>query len=254
MTCAVHTDTEATGFCGNCGKAMCAQCTREVNGTFYCQDCLGALIAAQRPAESPTHAPLPGASVQNAGAPLNADPHSGPVQTAPHISHPGVALALGFIPGLGAVYNGEYIKGLVHVAIFGGIIAALNTQMPEGYEAFLGIALSCFYLYMPIEAYRTARNRLASGPDAHRSGRRRSGAQTDWGDRHDYHWRAIPPRKPRMARPGMDRQRLAGNPDRDRHLDACGSGSAKLRNRERKKIWRMRRECGAVAGSAACAD
>src|ERR1700684_2470969 len=118
MTCAVHTDTEATGFCRNCGKPLCAQCTLEVHGPFYCQDCLGALIAAQRPAEGPAHAALPSASVQNAGSPPNADPHSDPVQTAPHISHPGVALALGFIPGLGAVYNGEYIKALVHVAIF----------------------------------------------------------------------------------------------------------------------------------------
>ncbi len=32
--------------------------------------------------------------------------------------NPGVALALGFIPGLGAVYNGEYLKALIHVFIF----------------------------------------------------------------------------------------------------------------------------------------
>jgi len=161
MTCAVHTDTEAAGYCRNCGKAMCAQCTREVSGTFYCQDCLGALIAAPRAVENPA---IPEPSI--AAITPNANPHP----DARHVSHPGVALALGFIPGLGAVYNGEYIKGLVHVAIFGGIIAALNTQMPEGYEAFLGIVLSCFYLYMPIDAYRTARSRLANGPDAIETG------------------------------------------------------------------------------------
>ena len=73
--------------------------------------------------------------------------------------HPGVALALGFIPGLGAVYNGEYIKALIHVFVFGGLIAAQTSNVPGGYHAFLGIALGCFYFYMPIEAYRTAKAR-----------------------------------------------------------------------------------------------
>jgi hypothetical protein len=38
MTCAVHADREATGYCRNCGKALCPECTREVRGALYCED------------------------------------------------------------------------------------------------------------------------------------------------------------------------------------------------------------------------
>jgi len=31
--------------------------------------------------------------------------------------------------------------------------------MPSGYIAFLGIALGCFYCYMPIDSYRVAKAR-----------------------------------------------------------------------------------------------
>lgn len=132
MNCAVHTEVPATGYCRNCGRAMCAACTREVRGALYCEPCLADLVAT----------PLPGAS-----------------QAAPGAPHPGAALALGFIPGLGAAYNGEYLKALIHVIIFAGLISAQTQDIPAGYHAFLGIALGCFYFYMPIEAYRTAKSR-----------------------------------------------------------------------------------------------
>jgi LiaI-LiaF-like transmembrane region/B-box zinc finger len=132
MNCGLHTEVPATGYCRNCGRALCPACTREVRGALYCEPCLAGLVAA--PGEG-----VPAAVAQPTGP------------------HPGVALALGFIPGLGAVYNGDYLKGLIHVIIFGGIIAALTQDIPAGYDAFLGIALGCFYCYMPIEAYRTAK-------------------------------------------------------------------------------------------------
>lgn len=131
MNCALHTDVAATGFCRNCGRSLCPACTREVRGALYCEPCLAGLVGT------------PAATA--------ATPGSGP--------HPGAALALGFIPGLGAVYNGDYLKALIHVIIFAGIIAGLNQNLSAGYDAFLGIALGCFYFYMPIEAYRTAKAR-----------------------------------------------------------------------------------------------
>jgi hypothetical protein len=133
MKCAVHTEVDATGFCRNCGRALCPDCTRDVRGALYCENCLASIVAA------------PAAPV-----------HAGP--------SPGVALALGFIPGLGAVYNGEYIKALIHVLVFGGLIAAQTSDIPASYHVFLGLAIGCFYLYMPIEAYRVARAREAGGP------------------------------------------------------------------------------------------
>jgi hypothetical protein len=136
MNCAVHPDVDATGFCRNCGKALCAACTRDVRGTLYCEPCLAGLVSTP-PAEQPR---------------AKAD------------VHPGIALALGFIPGLGAVYNGEYVKALIHVFVFGGLIAAQSSNVSGGYHAFLGIALGCFYFYMPIEAYQTAKARQAGAP------------------------------------------------------------------------------------------
>jgi hypothetical protein len=136
MKCAQHADVDATGYCRQCGKPLCPECTRDVRGALYCESCLAGLVSAPPPAPA-----------KAAGG-----------------SHPGTALALGFIPGLGAVYNGEYLKALIHVGIFGGIIAVLTTDPPPGIIAFLAIGLGCFYFYMPIEAYRTAKARRLGEP------------------------------------------------------------------------------------------
>ena len=135
MNCAVHTDVPATGFCRNCGKAMCPQCTREVRGALYCEECLARQLAAP--------------------------PGSEAAKTA---GNPELAATLGIIPGLGAVYNGQYMKALIHVLIFGGLIALLSSDLPGGYDAFFGIALACFYFYMPIEAYHVAKARQSGQP------------------------------------------------------------------------------------------
>lgn len=125
MKCAVHAEVDATGFCRNCGKALCPQCTREVKGALYCEECLAAMVATPQ---------------RQAGG-----------------RSPAAAFGLGFVPGLGAVYNGQYLKALIHVLIFGGLIALLSSDISEGYDAMLGILLGVFCLYMPFEAMHTAR-------------------------------------------------------------------------------------------------
>jgi hypothetical protein len=127
MNCATHPEREASGYCRSCGKALCADCSRNVRGVLYCEGCLAGLVN-QAPAVAPVGVP-----------------------------NPALAATLGFVPGLGAVYNGEYVKGLVHIAIFAGIIAILNNQLADSAQAFFGIGLACFMFYMPIEAYRTAK-------------------------------------------------------------------------------------------------
>ena len=44
MKCAVHSDVDATGFCRNCGKPMCALCVRPVRDVLYCEDCLATIV------------------------------------------------------------------------------------------------------------------------------------------------------------------------------------------------------------------
>ncbi|MGC1200677.1 MAG: B-box zinc finger protein [Candidatus Acidiferrales bacterium] len=150
MNCAVHTDQQATGYCRQCGKPLCPQCTREVRGALYCEDCLGRMLSGEQAPGTQIPGALPGP------APLKIEP-----------MHPSAAVAvlLGFIPGLGAVYNGEYVKALIHVLVFGGLIAALSSDLPgAAYYALFGIALACFYFYMPIDAYRVAKARLTGEP------------------------------------------------------------------------------------------
>lgn len=125
MKCAVHAELDATGFCRNCGKALCPQCTREVKGALYCEECLAAVVAGPRARDA----------------------------------NPGVACGLGFIPGLGAIYNGEYTKALIQVAIFGGLIAILNTDLSDASSAVFGVLLAAFYFYMPLDSYRVAKAR-----------------------------------------------------------------------------------------------
>jgi len=140
MNCAVHPEQEASGYCRHCGKAMCGECAHKVRDVLYCEDCL-----AQQVGLSPAAA--------LAGAPAARQGRS-----------PVVAFLLGFVPGLGAVYNGEYNKAILHVVIFGGIILALNSDFAEGMEGFLVFLLCIFPFYMAIDAMRSAKARVTGEP------------------------------------------------------------------------------------------
>lgn len=157
MKCAVHPEVDATGFCRNCGKPLCQQCAREVRGALYCEQCLANMMAPQGPAAQFAATPVP---------PIAPPGYVYAPAVVEHGPNPGVAVALGWIPGLGAVYNGEYIKGLIHVLIFGAFIAVLSSSdnMPDGVTAMIAVLFAVFVCYMPIEAYRTARARRMGLP------------------------------------------------------------------------------------------
>ena len=63
------------------------------------------------------------------------------------------------IPGVGAIYNGQYAKGLVHAVVFGLLITAISSRTLHGFEPLLGIMIAVFFFYMALEAYHTARKR-----------------------------------------------------------------------------------------------
>jgi hypothetical protein len=76
---------------------------------------------------------------------------------------PVLAFILGWIPGVGAIYNGQYIKGLVHAVIFGLLVSVLSES--EGAAApLLGITMAAFVFYMPFEAFHTAKRRQLGLP------------------------------------------------------------------------------------------
>lgn len=80
-------------------------------------------------------------------------------------THPALAFILGWIPGVGAIYNGQYIKGLVHAVIF-GLLVTLGSNAGNAGGPFLGIMTAAFVFYMAFEAYHTAKKRQMGIPVA----------------------------------------------------------------------------------------
>jgi hypothetical protein len=72
--------------------------------------------------------------------------------------NPGLALGLGFIPGVGAMYNGQFIKGLAHVAIFMLLCAA------AAHQDFFGWLVAFWAVYQVFDAYQTAKARRDGTP------------------------------------------------------------------------------------------
>jgi hypothetical protein len=139
-TCANHNATPATAYCRTCGKPLCDVCKRDVHGVIYCEEC----IAARLQDAMPAGAPAPSATVPQAPPMRVAD--------APNV---GLATFLGFIPGVGAMYNGQFVKGIAHIFIF----AMLCHAADRGGD-FFGILIPAFISYMVVDANKTAKAKL----------------------------------------------------------------------------------------------
>jgi hypothetical protein len=63
---------------------------------------------------------------------------------------------------VGAIYNGQYVKGLVHAAIFGMLVTIASHG--GGNIPIIGMSVAAFYAYMPFEAFHTARKRQMGIP------------------------------------------------------------------------------------------
>lgn len=61
------------------------------------------------------------------------------------------------IPGIGAVYNREYMKAVVHFAVFAGLCIVAESI------GIFGLAAFSFYVYTIIDAYRSAEANLGRG-------------------------------------------------------------------------------------------
>ncbi len=152
MNCYQHVDRPAQVYCCKCGRGLCAEDRRESQGIIYCPDCLPAGAAAAPPGAAGLDAP-PNPAVPP-GAASAPPPRAGfaPGSLAPN---PGLALALGFIPGVGAIYNGQYLKAVLQIVIFGSLIAISNGA--RGAAPIFGIGAAAFYFYMVLDSFRTAR-------------------------------------------------------------------------------------------------
>jgi len=140
MNCLNHPEIPAAAFCRTCGKPLCDSCKRSAAGSVYCEEHVPVQTAAPRVA-APVYTPPPVAD--------------------PSVS-PGLAFALGLvIPGVGAIYNGQYAKGLVHAVIFGLLVSIISSGSAHGMEPLFGILIAAWVFYMAVEAYHTAQKRRA---------------------------------------------------------------------------------------------
>ena len=143
-------DTQkVVGYCRACGKPLDETSVRNAHGTIYCEE----------------HIPM---TQTVPPIPIHAEPESPytspyKVPVSPPVANqdasPGLAFVLGLIPGVGAIYNGQYAKGLVHVVIIGLTISILSSGAARGFEPLLGLLLASFFAYMAFEAYHTAQRR-----------------------------------------------------------------------------------------------
>lgn len=133
MDCVNHAGTSATGYCQNCGKPLCTDCIAAsamrpaARGMILCGNCIDAWQTAH--------------------------PFVPPAVPPPGAPSPVLAGLLGFIPGVGAMYNGQFAKGLIHVGIFAVLISAAD------HFGIFGLFIAAWVFYQVFEAYQTAKAR-----------------------------------------------------------------------------------------------
>ena len=143
--CTLHPEVESVAYCVSCGNALCPSCRMDVEGTVYCEKCLGEMVRA-------------GSHEQSSRAEEFSSHESSSTRQESGVGeNPGAAFAIGLIPGVGAIFNGEFIKAGIHILIFGILISLAG--MRGTFEAVFTLMVFGFYFYMPFEAYYTAKKR-----------------------------------------------------------------------------------------------
>ncbi len=130
MNCAYHTQNGAVVNCNGCGKPLCPACDHRIKGFPFCQDCIVMGVDLLRQHNRTDHAPF----VKKRTSPVAA------------------TLLSGICPGLGAAYNGQTTKALVHFAVFVGLFQmAILTSAPLFVFGFMGM-----WLFAALDSWRTA--------------------------------------------------------------------------------------------------
>ena len=156
MNCFNHSDVPAVAYCRSCGKALCPDCKRTAQGTIFCDE-----HAPAAAIEGAVRQGIVDRMAQDTAAAAGPPPPAGSIATS-DVS-PGLACLLGFIPGVGAIYNGQYAKGLVHAIVF-GLLISITSSGAGDLEPLFGILIGVWVMYMALEAYHTARKRRAGEP------------------------------------------------------------------------------------------
>ena len=161
MNCANHPDRERVAFCQNCGKPLCTECSRVIGQAVFCEPCLAARLAGGSASSGATQQ---GSDGRWGNAAYSAPPSAAvggdsiPPPAAPGEPNPGLAALLGFIPGVGAFYNGQYAKGVIHLIVFAVLISLADEH------GIFGLFIAGWVFYQVLEAHHTARARRDGTP------------------------------------------------------------------------------------------
>ena len=168
MNCANHPDRERVAFCQDCGKPLCQECTRTIGQAVYCEESLAARLSGTgapsafgaAPTGTYTQTPSGGSYTYtgNAGGIDYTVAGAIPPPSIPSAPNPGLAALLGFIPGVGAMYNGQYAKGVVHLIVFAVLVSLADDH------GIFGLFIAGWVFYQVIEAHHTARARRDGTP------------------------------------------------------------------------------------------
>jgi len=128
--CAYHPKNAAVVQCNQCVRRLCSACDHRIRGFPFCQDCIvaGVELLRQQAQTSSTSASYRKTS-------------------------PVVATLLSFVPGLGAAYNGQTAKAIVHFAIFASFFQM--AVLTQGVHFFV-LGVLGTWLFAAVDACRTA--------------------------------------------------------------------------------------------------
>ena len=173
MNCVNHQQTPAAAYCRTCGKPLCTACTRPVMGVIYCETCLAERMGGTLPPQTAYQPVID----QGAGVKLQPGQGSGP--------NPAVAgILAGFFPfGVGAVYCGQYAKGLAHLIIFVLLVVGASHSNTDTAGTVFGLGIAAFYFYQLIDAIKSAKALQAGQPAPDPFG---LGTMFSPGDRRDF--------------------------------------------------------------------
>jgi len=134
MDCVNHSGVNAIAYCQNCGKGLCRDCVAAgvmrhgPRGQILCGECITAWQSVRQPFAAP--------------------PPSGP--------NPAAAGWLGVIPGVGAMYNGQFLKGFIHVAVF-AVLVSISSEFHSPVDTIFGFFVAAWIFYQCFDAYHTAK-------------------------------------------------------------------------------------------------
>ena len=146
---------QSAGFCQDCGRSLTNETRRIVGQAVFCEACLARRIGFEQSAGNTTGYTAQAPPYAGAGSvPPNAPPPNAGAAAHPvwyqKLPSPVLATLLGLIPGVGAMYNGQFAKGIAHIVIF----AVLNS-LAHVNDVF-GILVAGWICYQSFEAYHTA--------------------------------------------------------------------------------------------------